>query len=329
MNKQFLNSKIALAVSILGLSLVGQLLNVGNAQAGTPLTSQERFEGKVDYVVTGGSFRQESDSGNACALKTSSTEALPNLPNGATVKKAYLYWAGSGATFDSTVNLNGNSLNADKSYQETSTIDPSALFFQGVKDVTDIVKATTNNQYTLSSLTVTNNGIYCDRKVVLSAWSLLVVYEDPNIQKLNTINLYEGFKSSRYSSFDYTLDGIKVSNQPKAKYSVLAWEGDKSLESSSTHPESLQFNGQILSDTYNPANNLFNSSINSIGKGADTTYGIDFDTFDVSDKVTAGQTSIAGIVKTGQDVVLQGAAVIMVTDDLATANAPSQTVAVD
>jgi hypothetical protein len=325
MNKQFFNSKIAKVASILGLSLAGQLLNISNAQAGTPLISQERFEGQYNYVVTGGSLRKDPDSVNYCSLKTSSTAELKNIPANATIEKAYLYWTGSSATPDLNVTLNNNNLTADKHYTETSTIHANALFFQGVKDVTNLVNTTRNGNYTLTNLNVDNGTTYCGSQVVLSAWSLIVVYQDTSIAKPNTIKLYEGLQASRNSSFNFTLDDIQVSAAPKAKFTMLAWEGDEQYNNN----EYFKFNGTELSDTYNPADNVFNSSINSLQQGSNTTYGVDFDTFDVSNKVTQGQNSITAEISTGTDVVLQGAAVMMVTDDLATANASSQTVAVD
>jgi hypothetical protein len=327
MKKHSFNLKaIAKAASIISLSLTGQFLSSTYVQAvttttttttttatkitGTPLTAKNRFEGKVDYVVTGGTLRQDSNSKNACTTVTSSTAKLFGIPKGGTVQKAYLYWTGSGK-IDSKITLNNQSLIADKTYQESFN---KGIYFQGVKDVTSIVQQGGNQSYTFTDLTIDSSATYCNNETVLGAWAMVVIYEDPAITKLNTINLYEGFKKSAHSAFDYTLDGIKVSKNPKAKYSVLSWEGDHSL---GTDGEYLQFNGQELSDKVNPNNNLFNSSINSIGKGADTTYGVDFDTFDVSKQVTEGQTAITGTVGTGQDLVMQGAALVMVTDDLA------------
>ena len=68
-------------------------------------------------------------------------------------------------------------------------------------------------------------------KEYYQAGSMVVVYDDPSIDKykLNTIELYEGFVASRNESVSYTLDGIKVAEDPEAKFSMLIWEGDLSL----------------------------------------------------------------------------------------------------
>ena len=273
------------------------------------------FEGQVDYVVTGGTLRKKSNKNNndASSLKNSSSGSLSGIPSNATIEKAYLYWAGSGSTVDDTVKFNGNSVTADRTYTEAiSAIGKTFKFFQGVKDVTTIVQSNGNGDYTFKQLSVDNSGQYKDTQTVLSGWSLVVIFKDPSITKLNTIELYEGFEGSVRESKNYTLDGIKVSNSPKAKFSMLLWEGDKTLGGDN---ESFKFNNNILKDDYNPKKNQFNSSINTLG--SNKIYGVDFDTFNVSNYVSEGDTSITGSITTDDDLVIQGAAVVMVSDDLA------------
>ncbi|MCC0176581.1 hypothetical protein I4641_06265 [Waterburya agarophytonicola K14] len=283
------------------------------------LTGTKNFTGKINYTVTGGTLRSNPDDINACSLNSSSTASLSHLPSGATVQKAYLYWAGSGENIDSQITFDGTSLTADKTYTSSIFVsdpnygDDEYYHFQGVKDVTNIIAQKGNGSYQFSDLAVdnTNNySYYCDFQGVLSGWSLVVIYEDPTLEnnKINTIKLYEGLKSSRNQTIDYTLNGIQVATDPIAKFSMLLWEGDSSLSGVN---ESFAFNGNTLSDTYNPLENQFNSSINT--SQASNIYGVDFDTFDVSDYVNQGDTSVTGTISTGDDLVLQGAALVMVT----------------
>ena len=294
------------------LAAVSQALIVPNASAGTALTTKETFSGKVNYTVTGGTLRSNSDLINACSLNSSSTAQLSDIPSNATVKKAYLYWGGSGSNVDNQVTLDGTSLTADQTY--TDTYARTYNFFQGVKDVTNIVASKGNGNYQFNDLSVDNSQTYCKVSGVLSAWSLVVIYEDPSIDrnKLNTIELYEGFAASRNQSVNYTLDGIQVADNPVAKFSMLLWEGDEGLGGTN---EFFKFNGNLLTDTLNPATFQFNSTINSANLS--NTYGVDLDTFDVSSYVTSGDTSITGTISTNNDLVLQGAALVMVTDELA------------
>lgn len=330
---KYLKSNLNLLLKISGISFLvaSQAFIASSAFASTPLSAKETFSGKVNYTGTGGTLRSKPDptynnrgkinnGGDACSLNPTSTAQLSGIPSNATVKKAYLYWGGSGSNIDRTVKLDGTSLTADNTYQDYFYL-LNARFFQGVKDVTNIVANKGNGSYQFSDLSVDNGGDQCNSKTVLSAWSLIVIYEDPSIprDKLNTIKLYEGFKASRNDDVNFTLDGIRVANNPVAKFTMLLWEGDESLGGDN---EFFKFNGNTLTDEYNPLKNQFNSSINTLS--STNTYGVDLDTFDVSNKVTAGQTSVTGTVSTNNDLVLQSAALIMVTDTLANESPSAQ-----
>lgn len=313
-----LNITQLLKLSSLALLVISPSLFPSTAIAES-LSSTESFTGKINYTVTGGTLRSNPDNIDACSLNTTSTAALSNLPNGVDIIKAYLYWSGSGASVDNQVDFAGSSLTADKTYTESFFLSDPVLgdnnysFFQGVKDVTDIVRVTENGSYQFGGLTVENASAYCGLQGVLSAWSLVVIHEDPTvpINKMNTIKLYDGLEVSRNQTVNYTLSGITVASDPVAKFSMLVWEGDQSLGGTT---ESFAFNGSTLSDTYNPLENQFNSSINT--NQALNTYGLDFDTFDVTSYVAAGDHSITGTITTGEDLILQGAALMMVTSTL-------------
>ncbi|MBW4535377.1 MAG: hypothetical protein KME09_15685 [Pleurocapsa minor HA4230-MV1] len=317
-NLKKLNSTTLLGVLTASFLAASQAFIASSASAGTPLSAKETFSGKVNYTVTGGTLRSNPDSINPCSLNSTSTAQLSGIPSNATVKKAYLYWGGSGSTVDRTVTLDGTSLTADQTYTDTYS---TYSFFQGVKDVTSAVANKRNGSYQFKDLSVNTSSTYCGSSAVLSAWSLIVIYEDPSIprDKLNTIKLYEGFKASRNESVNYTLGGIQVANNPVAKFTMLLWEGDASLGGVN---EKLGFNNNTLIDLLNPITNQFNSSINTLGLS--TTYGVDLDTFNVSSYVTPGQTSVTGTVSTNDDLVLQSAALIMVTDTLANESPSAQ-----
>ena len=320
--KKYFKPNLNLLLKISGISFfaASQAFIASSASAGTALTTKETFSGKVNYTVTGGTLRSNPDAIDACSLNSTSTAQLSGIPSNATVKKAYLYWGASGSNVDSQVTLDGTSLTADDTYQDDFSL-LNANFFQGVKDVTNIVSNKGNGNYSFSGLDAYNAGDQCRYKTVLSAWSLIVIYEDPSIARneLNTIKLYEGFTVSRNQSVNYTLDGIQVADNPAAKFSMLLWEGDSGLGGSN---EFFKFNNNLLTDTLNPATYQFNSTINSLN--LENTYGIDLDTFDVSSYVTEGQTSVTGTISTNNDLVLQGAALVMVTDELANESPSAQ-----
>ncbi|MDJ0703489.1 MAG: GEVED domain-containing protein [Leptolyngbyaceae cyanobacterium MO_188.B28] len=286
-------------------------------KASAQLSLYQQFIGNYDHVVTGGTLRTQSDSVNACAVTNTSTSTLSGIPPTATVTAAYLYWAGSqGPSPDYNVTFEGQSISADRTFTDTFFLSgfPTFEWFQGFADVTSAVASKGNGTYTFSDLTVdtgTTNPSMCSVSGVLSGWSLLVVYEDSTtVTRVNALNIYDGFSVSRNSSQNFTLSGIQTSQLPIAKFTSLIWEGDLSLGGSN---EFFSFEGNVLSDAFNSATNPFNSSINSLGLGADTTYGVDLDTFDVSSLVTSGATSVTGQVSSNNDLVILGMATVAVS----------------
>lgn len=311
-----LNFSLAQQISTIILAVITPNIIATQAIADT-LSHSATYTGRLNYTVTGGSLRNNPDDIDACSVTTVSYADLANVPESDAVVKAYLYWSGSGANVDDQVTFAGNSLTADKTFTESFFIsdpvigDNDYYFFQGVKDVTDIVKQQGNGSYQFSNLAVDQSALYCNTQGVLSGWSLVVIYQDTTLpaNKYNTINLYEGLAVSHNETVNYTLNGIRVAQDPIAKFSMLVWEGDQSLGGTT---ESFAFNNNTLTDAYNPLENQFNSSINT--NQSLNIYGVDFDSFDVSTYVTEGDTSITGTITTGNDLVLQGAALMMITN---------------
>jgi hypothetical protein len=178
-SSSFLNlikSNLNLLLKIGGVSLLAaasQTLITPSAFAGTNLAPIENFEGKVNYTVTGGTLRSNSNTNNACSLNSTSSAQLSGIPANATIRKAYLYYSGNGSTIDSQIKLDGTSLTADRTYTDNYVNGSTNYdFFQGVKDVTSIVAAKKNGTYQVSDLSVSNEQKYCGFSVVLSGWSM-------------------------------------------------------------------------------------------------------------------------------------------------------------
>ncbi|MEM8675372.1 MAG: hypothetical protein AAGF83_16080 [Cyanobacteria bacterium P01_G01_bin.67] len=298
------------------MAIVSPNLVASKAIAGN-LSNAASFTGRINYTVTGGTLRNNPDDVDPCSLNSTSTASLSNVPDAQAIRQAYLYWSGSGESIDNQINFGGSPLTADKTFTTSFFLSDPTLgdddyyFFQGVKDVTDIVKQQGNANYQFSNLAVDNSALYCNFSVVLAGWSLVVIYEDSALpaDKVNTLELYDGLEVSRNQTVNYTLSGIEVASDPIAKFSMLVWEGDQSLGGAT---ESFAFNNNTLTDTYNPLQNQFNSSINT--NQSLNIYGVDFDTFDASNYVSEGDSSITGTITTGDDLVLQGAALMLITN---------------
>lgn len=308
------------ATSAIALTASSLLLAPRAAAQTTPLPLRQNFIGPFDYVVTGGTLRTQADvpGGNtqapSCTVTNTSTSPLNGIPAGATIRAAYLYWAGSGNTPDTSITFQGQTIASQQTQTDTFTLaGPPVLNFQwfgGFADVTSIVATNRNTNYTFADLTVATGDPWCFGRAVLSAWSLIVVYEDPvAVPFTNIVNVYDGFTVLQNERADFVLSGLSAPDTPVTKFTGLVWEGDQNPPPGQVE-EVYQFEGSTLSDPQNPLQNPFSSSINSLGLGPNVTYGVDLDTFDVSSFTAAGATEVTGTIATGTDLVILAAAVI-------------------
>ncbi|MFO0553747.1 MAG: MopE-related protein [Polyangiaceae bacterium] len=227
--------------------------------------------------------------------------AVLNLPPGATVTAAYVYW---GATLtlpgvDTAVTLerpNGFSqaINANGSYQSGNNS------YQAFADITALVQANGNGAYRLSDVdlapvvAVNNNNNF-------GGWWMAVFYTRPG-DPLRDLALFDGLDVvSNGAPQNTAISGFFVPNAGiTGKLGVVTFEGDNTLTG-----DQLFFNGgAALSDALNPADNFFNSSRSLLGAAVTTAgdlpqltgtaqsmSGIDLDVVDVTAKLTPGQTS--------------------------------------
>ena len=287
--------------------LVGSSMHTTNSFAGTTVALRESYAGNLSYALTGGSFRTAQNNVNACSTSSSSSNPLSSIPISATIKKAYLYWAasGDGTNTDNQVTLNGATITADRMYTEdTGTWD----FFNGVADITNLVKTYRNTTYTVSGLSIYSTPSHCSTQVLLGGWAILVIYEADTLP-FHILNLYEGFEYFRYRSFTLTPNNFKLPANPSGKHAHITWEGDDTL---GTDGEYLSFQGTQLVDSGNPSGNQFNSYSNV--EGGLTTYGVDIDEYDVSSLLSEGLEQVSTTYSAGQDGVLLTAEVISVSN---------------
>ncbi|WP_405413595.1 Calx-beta domain-containing protein [Maribacter sp. Asnod1-A12] len=299
--------------------------------ANDPLTLFQEFDGYFDYSTTGGSLRTNDNNTNACSVTTSSSNTLiAPIPNTGTIKKAYLYWAHSSTVVDGEVTFEGQTVNANFQYQTTLT---NRNFYGYVSDVTDIVEGIadpSNNVFDFSGLSVDNSNTYCSSATVLGGWTLFVFYEDPSLPAVN-INLYQGFDGLSNEGTSFTLDSFYAIAGAGAKASFLSWEGDSTLDGSSsgtTNPngERLSITNQnnqafgLTGDGGQTGNNAYNSTLydNTVTPdyNVTTAYGVDLDTYDISTFVSPGDSEVTANVDVGQDFVISAAVVLKVPSNL-------------
>ena len=271
------------------------------------------FAGNISFALAGNTLRDASDTCAPIAGGESSSDI--DIPSGAIMKAAYLYWSGSGSV-DSTIVFNGSTLTADINYTE---VFQGRNYFSSKKDVTNLV-STNTTIHTASGVTFdgSSNGEndYCDVKSAYAGWALAVIYEHAN-QPLRVINVFDGFKNFWGSELDLIPDNFVIAQDPATKggkHAHITWEGDNgNSQSRGGFSESLQFEGDNLTDTGNPAGNQFNSYSNI--NGGSNTSGVDIDEYEIGSKLTAGTTSVHTTYSSGQDAVFLTAELISVPNE--------------
>ncbi len=234
---------------------------------------------------------------NAPCIINSASAATLSLNTGDIIENAYLYWAGSG-TGDFNVKLNSIDIVPDRNFSWIQTNGGVARpYFSAFKDVTTQIQSTGNGLYTLSDLDLTSIiPTYCDNTTNFAGWAIVLVYKNVTLP-LNQLNIYDGLQGIP-DELNITLNSLNVIDNADAKIGFVAWEGDLNL----ANGEQLIFNGSILSNALNPADNAFNET-NSI-TGATDLYNMDLDVYNIQNNIQIGDTSATIKMKSNQDFVM-------------------------
>jgi gliding motility-associated-like protein len=258
----------------------------------------QQFNGRYDYIAFGNTLNTSENSagGQVCEILTSSSADFELQPN-QTLVAAYLYWAGSG-NGDFDILFNNTPISAERTFSNTLG---TLTFFAAYADVTSLVAATGNGNYTVSELDLTNDiPVYCNTTTNFGGWAVTVIYEDPNVS-LNQLNVFDGLESVSESNpeLNIELDNLNVLDNIGAKIGFTSWEGDASLAVN----ETLQVNGNIISNPpLNPPANAFNST-NSF-TGSSELYNMDLDFYNIENNIQPGDQSAVITLTSGDDFVM-------------------------
>lgn len=306
-------------------------INDDEVQVNPPLVLVREFNGNFDYTSTGGSLRtlpNNNSNNDACQIQaTSQAPLLVDVPVGATIEKAYLYWAHSNGTLDTNVTFEGQNVTADQAYTSFIT---TRQFNGYVSDVTSIVQAKANlntADFTFTDLDIDNSATYCSSSTVLGGWALMIFYEEPSLP-VSTINVYQGFYGISDDTNSYTLDSFYAISGAGSKASFLSWEGDENIvgAGSGTVVENLSISVpgdpavDLTGDGGQTGNNPYNSTIydntTPTTINITTSYGLDWDTYDLTSILDPGDTQFTANVAMGQDFVISNAVVLKVQSNL-------------
>ncbi len=193
-------------------------------------------------------------------------------------------------------------------------VDVNGLDYQGFADVTALVQAAGSGVYTLANVqAITGTGRYV-------GWSLVVAYADET-EPLRNLAVFDGYgslNSANTPSTTIVLNGFvtPASGPVTATIGLVTYEGDRGVAG-----DAAQLNGVTLSNTVNPANDFFNSTLSN--KGAlmltgnpayTNTLGFDIDTVAIDGLLdnsvsvatltltTAGDTYFPGVVSFATEV---------------------------
>lgn len=236
-----------------------------------------------------GAGQATASTSNTIALARS--QAILNLPAGASVIYARLYWGARqvnvgdpdpGAVISRTGVFNTGVV------ADFAAEDNSARYQCGA-DITSIVRARGSGTYELSGVEAFNViSVNADRYYI--GWAMVVIYErdgDP----VQEMTLMDGFHLvTLVAPYSTTIFRSSPYSSGPVSLSFFACNGSD-LQAG----DSVSVNGSLISNALNPSNNIFNSTRSRLGisgyavgdlpqltGGPRSTGLIDIDTFDVS-----------------------------------------------
>ncbi|WNG14531.1 Ig-like domain-containing protein [Cystobacter fuscus] len=214
------------------------------------------------------------------------SQAALSLPAGAQVVYARLYWAATRFNTNSGDKRQEADLTARLSRPGVAGFD-KALFaddyafyyppagtseyhYQSTADITDIVRQYGAGRYQVSDVQAINlDTLAGGGEFIFDGWWMAVFYEVPGSTKRH-LKLFDSMRVvTGNNATNFTLNGFYVpSYATDAKLGVIAFEGD---EPDNDNGDTFSFNGKILSNDLNPADNFFNSTRSWTTKGGKTT----------------------------------------------------------
>ncbi|WP_437335269.1 hypothetical protein [Sorangium sp. So ce394] len=261
----------------------------------------------------------QAEASPTVAPSAARTTAVLNLPTGARVTHAYLYWAASRASgsADLAVTLDRpGTFSSNVTGTLSGEVSSSDIHAQAVADVTEIVRARGAGAYRLGGISnaIALNDV--NKSFVFAGWWMVVLYELTTAPARN-LAIFDGLDMVfDGEAVEWTISGFVVpSGAGLAKLGVIGYDGD------STTGDGIEWNGTGLFDAVNPVNDFFNSSRSFLGAPASAAgdlprltggplsmSGIDIDVVQVpSNLLRPGDTSAeVGAVVLGNDSYLLG-----------------------
>lgn len=281
-------------------------------------------------------FRAEDNgqqsSGPTIQREQASSAAMLQLPDGASVAYARLYWSSTETMMtqvDSQVVLDRPGMAGSQNTLLATGADFQRAFeaYQGTADVTSIVQKLGSGTYRVTGLARTS-AVDRDSDNNYVGWALVVVYKRDS-ERLRSVSVWDGltFVTLGLSS-SFTVQGFAVPTEgpSDSKLGIIGYETDHDKSG-----DSIQFKGTRLSDGEAGSDlNFFNGSKTRLGQPQSaqgdvprmsgqsaSMQGIDLDVVDVTSTLSAGDTAarvdLSAGTGTGFDSFYLGALVTSIT----------------
>jgi uncharacterized repeat protein (TIGR01451 family) len=198
-----------------------------------------------------------------------SSRATLDLPAGATVRFAGLYWGGTrvGAptvAARGTVLVDPPGVTGYTAVSAANLDDLDALaeqHYAAAADVTAQVAAAGEGEYTVGNVQAGTGAN------AVAGWALVVAYEAPS-EPLRNLSVFDGalllFNASGPETETETVDGFRTpeAGPVRTRVGAVSYEGETGAGATG---DQLQVDGTAIGDALNPTTDFFNSSITQLG----------------------------------------------------------------
>ena len=295
------SSRRSLVISTALLAGVGL---VGSARADEPLKLRKSWSGSVDFFSTGAALATDTNNDNKVDKLAQPGKVLvtaADVPPGATLDSAYLYW---GATQKTTTCMNPANLDDSVMFTppgaaaaavtaEVCYCSPANSYDMQLcrADVTALLGELTG-EYAVDEL----KALIANGDTNNASFALVLVYASDAL-KPRQIGLYDGLlglAGMGTPTTTVTLDGLKVSKIPQGDLTWYALEGDSPVNQDEFVEVKAQPGGGVakLFDAINPVGNPFNRTINTTVPPQTAVTGVDIDQFPLDAILEPDDTSL-------------------------------------
>jgi len=290
----------------------GDIVIIGNTLMTCPTSTDcTNARNGSGSILNNNSFAMVYVDADSDPTTFNSSSATLNLPTGASVLWAGLYWGAEAPSLPSPNTVHFRTP-ATAGYQtliasQTDSLTAAAgrIRYQGFVEVTALVQAGGNGTYWAANVTGSPNN--ADR---YAGWSLVVVYQHPS-QPLRHLNVFDGYASvTGTTTVNTPVSGFltPATGPVNVRLGTVAYEGDLG-----TTGDRMQLNGTDLSNATNPATNFFNSTISDLGAHLTSKtpnyinqLGFDIDRLEVSGPIGNNQSSATVSFVTSGDAYYPG-----------------------